>query len=161
MSNTFISMTEINQFNIAVAQTETKLEQLGQKLDSIGDLFASLSVPIVGAGKSAISTGMSFEAGMSQVAAVTNATSSELTSFEEKARQIGETTQFSSTEAANAFTALSKAGWETEEMLSGIDNISALAAASNQDLASTADVVADSLNAFGKSALIAEKLLMH
>jgi phage-related protein len=47
---------------------------------------------------------------------------------------------------------MAMAGWKTEDMLSGIDGIMNLAAASGEDLATTSDIVTDALTAFGMSA---------
>ena len=44
------------------------------------------------------------------------------------------------------------AGWKTQDMLSGIDGIMNLAAASGEDLAKTSDIVTDALTGFGLSA---------
>ena len=47
---------------------------------------------------------------------------------------------------------MAMAGWKTEDMLSGIEGIMNLAAASGEDLATTSDIVTDALTAFGLSA---------
>jgi len=47
---------------------------------------------------------------------------------------------------------MAMAGWKTNDMLSGIEGIMNLAAASGEDLASTSDIVTDALTAFGLSA---------
>ena len=47
---------------------------------------------------------------------------------------------------------MAMAGWKTGDMLSGIDGIMNLAAASGEDLATTSDIVTDALTAFGLSA---------
>ena len=47
---------------------------------------------------------------------------------------------------------LAMAGWKTSDMLSGIEGIMNLAAASEEDLATTSDIVTDALTAFGLSA---------
>ena len=44
------------------------------------------------------------------------------------------------------------AGWKTEDMLSGIEGILSLAAASGEDLATTSDIVTDALTAFNMKA---------
>ena len=44
------------------------------------------------------------------------------------------------------------AGWKTEDMVSGIEGVMNLAAASGEDLATTSDIVTDALTAFGLSA---------
>ena len=43
---------------------------------------------------------------------------------------------------------MAMAGWKTSDMLSGIEGIMNLAAASGEDLASTSDIVTDALTAF-------------
>lgn len=47
---------------------------------------------------------------------------------------------------------MAMAGWKTEDMLSGIEGVMNLAAASGEDLATTSDIVTDALTAFGLSA---------
>ena len=69
-----------------------------------------------------------------------------------KAREMGAKTKFSATEAAQAMNYMAMAGWKTSDMLSGIEGIMNLAAASGEDLATTSDIVTDALTAFGLSA---------
>lgn len=47
---------------------------------------------------------------------------------------------------------MAMAGWKTEDMLSGIEGVMNLAAASGEDLATTSDIVTDALTAFGLTA---------
>ena len=65
---------------------------------------------------------------------------------------MGDKTKFSAKEAADAFSYMAMAGWKTEDMLSGIEGIMNLAAASGEDLATTSDIVTDALTAFGMEA---------
>jgi TP901 family phage tail tape measure protein len=65
---------------------------------------------------------------------------------------MGEKTKFSASEAAEAMNYMAMAGWKTEDMLSGIEGVMNLAAASGEDLATTSDIVTDALTAFGLSA---------
>ena len=65
---------------------------------------------------------------------------------------MGAETKFSATESAAAFKYMAQAGWNTEDMLNGISGVMSLAAASGEDLALTADIVTDSLTAFGLEA---------
>lgn len=103
-------------------------------------------------GKSAVEAGMSFDATMSQVGAVSGATGAEFDSLRDKAVEMGAKTQFSASESAEAFTYMAMAGWKTGDMLGGIEGIMNLAAASGEDLASTSDIVTDAITAFGLSA---------
>lgn len=99
-----------------------------------------------------IRVGKEFDSSMSQVGAVSGATASELDVLREKAKEMGSTTKFTASEAADAFNYMAMAGWKTEDMLNGIDGVLNLAAASGADLATTSDIVTDALTAFGYSA---------
>lgn len=98
--------------------------------------------------KDAIQTYQGFEAAMSQVQAISGATSSDLVKLTNKAKEMGATTKFTAQESAEAFNYMAMAGWKTGDMLSGIEGILALAAASGEDLAITSDIVTDALTAF-------------
>lgn len=99
-----------------------------------------------------VEAGMNFESAMSKVAAISGATDEEVAALTEKAKEMGAKTVFSATESAEAFNYMAMAGWETEDMLNGIEGIMALAAASGEDLATTSDIVTDALTAMGYSA---------
>jgi len=102
--------------------------------------------------KDTIETYKNFEAAMSQVQAISGATDSELTKLTNKAKEMGATTKFTATESAEAFNYMAMAGWDTQQMLDGIDGILNLAAASGEDLSTTSDIVTDALTAFGLKA---------
>lgn len=99
-----------------------------------------------------IETGKAFEASMSNVGAISGATGEELEKLSAKAKQMGATTKYTASQAADAFSYMALAGWKTEDMLSGIDGVLSLAAASNMDLALASDIVTDYLTAFGLTA---------
>lgn len=82
-----------------------------------------------------------FDSAMSRVAAVSGATGSDFDSLRDKAREMGAKTKFSATEAADAMNYMAMAGWKTEDMLSGIEGVMYLDAASGEDLATTSDIV--------------------
>ena len=102
--------------------------------------------------KDTIETYKDFEAAMSQVQAISGATGSEVTKLTNKAKEMGATTKFTAEESAEAFNYMAMAGWKTEDMLSGIEGILSLAAASGEDLATTSDIVTDALTAFNMKA---------
>ena len=99
-----------------------------------------------------INTFKDFEAAMSQVQAVSGATSAQMGLLAQKAKDMGATTKFTATEAGEAFNYMAMAGWKAGDMLSGIEGILSLAAASGTDLATTSDIVTDALTAFGLAA---------
>ena len=102
--------------------------------------------------KSSIDAGMDFDSQMAHVAAISGATGDAFETLRAKALELGSATKFSATESAEAFGYMAMAGWNTEEMLDGVDGILSLAAADGLDLVSTADIVTDALTAFGLSA---------
>ena len=117
----------------------------GKAVTAVGSALKSVTT-------SAVSAGMSFENAMSSVAAISGATGTNFESLSKKAKEMGASTKYTATEAANAMEYMAMAGWKTEDMLSGIDGIMNLAAASGSDLARTSDIVTDALTAFGKQA---------
>lgn len=104
------------------------------------------------AAKYVIEVGSSFEAGMDKVQAVSGASAADMEKLSAKAKEMGATTKFSASEAADAMNYMAMAGWKTEDMLQGVEGIMYLAAASGEELATTSDIVTDALTAFGKSA---------
>lgn len=99
-----------------------------------------------------VEIGSAFEAGMSEVEAISGATGSELEALENKAKSLGSSTKFSATEVAGAMTNMSLAGWSVNQTLSGIDGVLQLAAASGMDLANASQVVTDNISSFNLEA---------
>ena len=108
--------------------------------------------------KQTFDVGASFEHGMSEVEAISGATSDQMEQISDKAKEMGENTVFSASDAADAFKYMSMAGWSTEDMLGGIEGVMNLAAASGEDLGTTSDIVTDALTAMGYAAGDAGKL---
>lgn len=99
-----------------------------------------------------IEVGVQFDSSMSRVGAVSGATGKELQDLRDKAKEMGSTTKFTASEAADAFNYMAMAGWKTSDMLDGIEGVLNLAAASGSDLATTSDIVTDGLTALGYAA---------
>ena len=118
----------------------------------MGQKLLPVTGVVTGLGTAAVKTAADFDSAMSKVAAVSGATGSDFDSLRDKAREMGAKTKFSATEAADAMNYMAMAGWKTEDMLSGIEGVMYLAAASGEDLATTSDIVTDALTAFGLTA---------
>ena len=129
-----------------------KMENLGNSIAGVGKTIMPISTAVGGLGIAAVKTAADFDSAMSQVAAVSGATGDDLQSLRDKAREMGEKTKFSASEAAQAMNYMAMAGWKSKDMISGIDGIMNLAAASGEDLATTSDIVTDALTAFGLTA---------
>ncbi|MBO5320338.1 MAG: phage tail tape measure protein [Ruminococcus sp.] len=135
-----------------MAQTGEKLKTVGTNISNAGQALLPLTGVVMGLGTAAVKTGMDFDAAMSKVSSVSGATGDELQALRDKAREMGSKTKFSASEAAEAMNYMAMAGWKTTDMLSGIDGVMNLAAASGEDLATTSDIVTDALTAFGLTA---------
>ena len=147
--------TAANQSATAVQKIAAKGEKLktvGDNISNVGQKFLPATVAITGLGTVAVKTAADFDSSMSEVAAISGATGKDFDDLRAKAREMGSKTKFSATEAAQAMTYMGMAGWKTSDMLSGIEGIMNLAAASGEDLATTSDIVTDALTAFGLSA---------
>lgn len=135
-----------------ISATGERLKTAGDKISSAGTKLLPVTGVVAGLGTAAVKTAADFDSAMSQVAAVSGATGSDLDALREKAREMGSKTKFSASEAAEAMNYMAMAGWKTEDMLSGIEGVMNLAAASGEDLATTSDIVTDALTAFGMTA---------
>lgn len=124
-------------------------EKVTGTLAKVGSAIAGLGTAV---GGYAIKVGGDFDAGMSKVQAISGATGEDMEKLSELAKQMGKTTKFSASEAAEGYQYMAMAGWKTEDMLAGLPGIMNLAAASGESLATTSDIVTDVLTAMGKSA---------
>ena len=128
------------------------LQNVGGKISGAGEKLLPVTAGVTALGTAAVKTASDFDSAMSKVAAVSGATGDDLQALRDKAREMGAKTKFSASEAAEAMNYMAMAGWKTNDMLSGIDGIMNLAAASGEDLATTSDIVTDALTAFGLTA---------
>lgn len=135
-----------------IGATGEKLQAVGDKVSGVGQKLLPVTGVVTGLGTAAVKTAADFDSAMSRVAAVSGATGSDFDKLRDKAREMGAKTKFSATEAADAMNYMAMAGWKTEDMLSGIEGVMYLAAASGEDLATTSDIVTDALTAFGLTA---------
>ena len=131
----------------AVKTADVAVNALGQ----VGDAAKQ-------AAQYAVNVGSSFEAGMSEVAAISGATGTQLQALTQKAKELGNSTKFSASEAASAFTNMSLAGWSVDQSLAGIDGVLQLAAASGMDLADASQTVTDNISAFNLQASDASRI---
>lgn len=126
---------------------------ISEALQELVELLKEASVYV-------LQTGMGFEQTMSKVEALidpTERTAKNMDALTQKAMEMGAKTKFSAGESAEAMTYLAQAGWTTEEMLSGIDGVMALAATDGIELATAAEITAQAINALGYEAEDASK----
>lgn len=100
-----------------------------------------------------------FEREMSAVKAVSGASGREFQALSDKAREMGKATSFNAQEASQGLKYLALAGWDTAQMLAGIEPVLYLAEAGNIDLALASDLASDSMSGLGIGANDAEYYL--
>lgn len=116
---------------------------------TIGTSVLALGAALAGAGIAATKVGMDFQSAMSQVAAISGATTEDLKLLSDTAKEMGATTKFTATESANALNYLALAGFDAQKSVEALPKILNLAAAGGLDLAYASDLVTDSMASLG------------
>lgn len=117
---------------------------------------------VVGFGTASVVTGQEFDRSMSQVAATmgdkandmveyNGNTVSSMEALRDFAQEMGRTTAFSATQAADALNYMALAGYDAETSINMLPNVLNLAAAGSIDLARASDMITDTQTAFGIS----------
>jgi len=134
-----------NQAGSAMKSAGAGLTKFGAGLTAVG---ATAGVAFA----SAVKTFAAFDDQMARVAAVSGATGEQFDALRAKAQELGASTKFSATEAAEGMQFLAMAGFETNQILAGIGPTLALAAAGGVELGEAADIASDVGTAFGLTA---------
>lgn len=130
-----------------------RLQEIGSKMQSVGrSMSMYVTAPVVAGFGLAVKKSIDFDDSMRKVKATSGATGNEFQQLRDKALEMGAKTKFSASESADALNYMALAGWDTKDMLGGIDGVMQLAAASGEDLGQVSDIVTDSLTAFGMKA---------
>ena len=131
------------------------LANIGKALGTIG----SMATKAIGAAAGAVTSfaaksvqaGMSFDSSMSQVAATMGTTVDQISDLRDFAMDMGASTAFSATEAADALNYMALAGYNSEDAMTALPTVLNLAASGGIDLASASDMVTDAQSALGLS----------
>jgi TP901 family phage tail tape measure protein len=128
-------------------------KKVGEAAQTVGKtLSVALTAPIVAFGALAVRTAGDFEAAMNKVRGITQATGADFQRLEQLAKDLGATTQFSASQAADAMGFLAMAGFSVDDIMSALPGTLELAAAGNLDLARAADIASNVLSGFGLEA---------
>ena len=122
--------------------------------------LAAATTAVVAFGKSSVDAGMQFDQSMSQVAATMGYTTEQLsdssseasqnmTKLRDFAQEMGRTTAFSASQAADALNYMALAGYTVDESMETLPTVLNLAAAGSMDLATASDMVTDAQSALG------------
>jgi TP901 family phage tail tape measure protein len=128
-------------------------KKVGEAAQTVGKtLSVALTAPIVAFGALAIRSAADFESSMNKVRGITQATGNDFQRLEQLAKDLGASTQFSASQAADAMGFLAMAGFEVEDIMSALPGVLELAAAGGLDLARAADIASNVLSGFGLEA---------
>lgn len=140
-----------SSFNNAMGTAETKMQSLG----SVAAKAAKLAAAAWGAVKigqfvsDAVNTYADFDQAMANTAAICGATADDYARLQQVALDMGKATTKTATESAEALGYMSLAGWDVNESIAGLEPILRLSEATQMGLATSSDLVTDSLSALG------------
>lgn len=147
------ALSDLRTFQDSSSTTKDKLASLSSAMGQTGKSMTKfVTLPLAGVGAAMVKTTADFEAGMSQVQAISGATGKDLEALSDKAKEMGAVTKFSASESAEALKYMAMAGWDTQKMLDGLPGVMNLAAASGEALGDVSDIVTDALTALGMKA---------
>ncbi|MFF7982277.1 phage tail tape measure protein [Streptomyces sp. NPDC007901] len=134
---------DVNQYTRSLRQASDRTSQLagaGAKVGAV--MLAGFTVAVAAAAK--------FDKAMSNVRAVTGATSAEMGKLRAAALEAGKSTSFTASQAADAEAELARAGVSVANITGGaLKGTLALAASGQMDLADAAVIAAQAMNTFG------------
>lgn len=142
----------------AVNEATLATKGLNTAVAGLGASFLTILAPIISIGAaigflgSAMSEFSSFERTMNTLKAVSNATDAEMQILKQSALDLGASTIFTNQEVGQSYVNLAKAGLTVQEMLAAMPGVLNAAAASGEDLASTAQIIVGVLRGFNLTA---------
>jgi len=136
-------------FQKGMTDAAASLKKIGAEIVKIGrSLSVRVTAPVLAFGALTLKTAADFQTAMNKVAAVSGATGDELAALSKQARDLGATTQFSSSEAADAMNFLAMAGYKTDEILGAMPDTLRLASAAQLDMGAAADIVTNIMSGY-------------
>ena len=142
-SGTKKAQAEMRAFQREFKRTAKTFQTAGENLTKY------MTVPILGVGAAMMKMAGDFEAAMIEVKVASNASAEQMARMSDLAKEIGANTIFSAKEAASGMAMLSKAGIDTETILSGAAKaVADLAAAAGSELDPAASAISDAINQF-------------
>lgn len=143
----------VDRFSKSTVNINRQLKRVGKQMSKVGkQMAASFSLPIVAAGGLAVKTFAEFEQSMAKVQAVSGATGEEFKKLEKLAKDLGASTRFTAAQVAELELNYSKLGFVPAEIAKITKPTLALALATGEDLANSAEVAGATLRGLGLTA---------
>lgn len=132
--------------------TKEKSKKTKESIEKMGKGATVAGAAMVGGFVAVVKQAADFEQQMSKVKAISGATGDDFQRLNETARHLGAVTKFTATQAGEGMEYLALAGWKTNDIISAMPGMLDLAAAGALDLGRAADIVSDTMQAFGLDA---------
>lgn len=144
-------------------KSESKLAKFGEVAKQVGQMalqaFKEMAGQAVDFCKSAVSVGQEFDSSMSQVAATLGMTTDAIKNnvngagdtfdmLREKAKEMGSSTNFSASQAADGLNTLAMSGYSAKESVEMIEDVLHLSAAGSIDMANAAGYISGAMKGF-------------
>ena len=142
----------LDAIKVKYAEHREEIEKIGKTLEQNRGFIAGVFTATAGTIGFAVKTAADFEAEMSRVGAISRATEDELSILTDTARELGASTAFSATEAAQGMQYLAMAGYDVQEIVAAMPGLLYTAGAAQADLGVTSDIVSNILSGFGLQA---------
>jgi len=129
------------------------MAQVGKSMTTAGaSMTRNVTLPVIAMGTAILSTALTFDKSMRKVGALTGATGRDFEKLRDQAKELGRTTVYSASEAAEGMGFLGMAGFETTEIMKAMPGVLDMAAAGAVDLGVAADISSNILSGFGLEA---------
>ncbi|MDT0722627.1 phage tail tape measure protein [Staphylococcus haemolyticus] len=136
-----------------VNKYKDSINNVGSSMRNIGsNMSMYFTLPVVAGFGAAIKTGADFEGQMSRVGAIAGSSKSQLKAMSDQAVDLGAKTSLSASEVAKGMEELAALGMNTNQIMKAMPGVISAAEASGSDLATTATIMASSLNSFNLKA---------
>ncbi|ELK43992.1 phage tail tape measure protein, TP901 family [Brevibacillus agri BAB-2500] len=154
---------QLNKVNKELAEQPPRMQkwsnsfqEAGNRMQAAGAEIAAsfgLAGAAIAAGLGvAVKTAADFEAQMSRVGAIAEASATELQAMKQVAMELGASTSKSASEVAVGMENLAAMGFKVNEIIAAMPGVISAAEASGEDMALVADTMAVSIRAFGLEA---------
>ncbi|MCI3197625.1 phage tail tape measure protein [Bacillus sp. HU-1818] len=154
---------KIKEMESASKRAAARIRQMGQRMNSVGGTMRSVgsSVAMTSgiafgglamAMKDAVQVGIDFEKQMSKVKAISGGSAAEVSKLREQAKELGATTVFTASQAADAQGFLAMAGFKVNDIYDAMPGMLSLAAAGQLELGAAADITSNIMSAFALKA---------
>lgn len=144
-------MQKMDQFSNRTKNANIKAQSHFQKTTNIASNLSRV-IGMIGAGmafRSIIQSAGDFQNSMARVKAITNATDTDFQMLKNTAQELGRTTQFTASQAAEGLQFLGMAGYNATQSVTALPSVLNLAAAGAIDLGTAADIASNVVSGMG------------